>query len=129
MKFQFILLLIILLSCEEHKSLPAVSNTNAYYEKAWFHMDQNNKDSAFAFLNKAKIEFAKNKDSIGMAKCMMNMAIIQADYGDFMGSQENAVDAVKSSREPVTPIIFQQITTSWEPMSKILKTMKSLFYI
>ena len=95
MKFQFVLLLVILFSCKENKSLPAASNTNAYYEKAWFHMDQNNKDSAFAFLNKAKIEFAKNKDSIGMAKCMLNMAIIQADYGDFMGSQENAVGAVK----------------------------------
>ena len=95
MKFYFVLLFIILLSCKEKKGIPAAPTTNPYYEKAWLHLDQNNKDSAFALLNKAKIEFGKNKDSIGVAKCMLNMAIIQADYGDFMGSQENAVEAVK----------------------------------
>lgn len=95
MKFKLLILFIILLSCRENTSPRPATNTNAYYEKAWFHLDHQNKDSAFIFLNKAKTEFAKSKDTLGIAKCLMNMATIQTDYGDYLGSQENAVQAVK----------------------------------
>lgn len=95
MKFNLIILLILLISCRENKTSPPAAKTNAYYEKAWYYLDHQNKDSAFVFLNKAKTEFAKAKDSLGIAKCLMNMATIQTDYGDYLGSQENAVQAVK----------------------------------
>ena len=95
MKFQLLILSMILLSCRENTAHPSDPKTNHFYEKAWFHLDRQNKDSAFVFLNKAKSEFAKMKDSIGIAKCMLNMATIQTEYGDYLGSQENAVDAIK----------------------------------
>ncbi|MBU4537431.1 MAG: hypothetical protein L6264_12955 [Weeksellaceae bacterium] len=95
MKFNLLILLILLLSCSENKTSPCPAKTNVYYEKAWVYLDHQNKDSAFVFLNKAKTEFAKAKDSLGIAKCLMNMATIQTDYGDYLGSQENTVQAVK----------------------------------
>ncbi|OWK74744.1 hypothetical protein CBW16_04935 [Flavobacteriaceae bacterium JJC] len=95
LKFNLLILLILILSCSENKTSLPPAKTNAYYEKAWVYLDHQNKDSAFVFLNKAKTEFAKAKDSLGIAKCLMNMATIQTDYGDYLGSQENTVQAVK----------------------------------
>lgn len=71
------------------------SNENFQYEEAWRNLDLNKKDSAFYFFNDSKNIYVKSNDSLGIAKCLMNMSIIQRDYGDFYGSQENAIEALK----------------------------------
>ncbi|PTS96865.1 ATP-binding protein [Pedobacter sp. HMWF019] len=52
-------------------------------------------DSSFVYFNKAKEESLKNGDSILVAKSLINMAIISGDQGDYFGSQELSLSAIK----------------------------------
>lgn len=48
---------------------------------------------------KAKDEFLRRKDSSGVGKCLMNMAIIQERMGDYFASQETTVNALQFFNE------------------------------
>lgn len=95
--FYFFVVLVVLFSCSKNKEreLFVESTGNIYYEKAWNFFDLKKNDSAFAYFNKAKDLYGNQNDSIGVAKCLLNMAIIQSDYCDYYGSQENAVESIK----------------------------------
>lgn len=82
-------------SCGKEKNIIAKNNNeNFFYEEAWRNLDQKKEDSAFYYFNKSKNTFLKSNDSLGVAKCLMNMSIIQRNYGDFFGSQENGIKAL-----------------------------------
>lgn len=90
------LFLLVLISC--FKNDDEVSNpspSNIYYDNAFELYKNNNKDSAFLYFTKAKTQYTKTKDSLGIAKCLMNMGCIQSDFGDYFGSLENAIAAQK----------------------------------
>lgn len=83
-------------SCKkENNIITKNNNENFFYEEAWRNLDLNQKDSAFYYFNQSKNIFLKENDSLGVAKCLMNMSIIQRDFSDLYGSQENAVKALK----------------------------------
>ena len=67
---------------------------NPYYDRAYDFYNQNLKDSAFFNFSRAKDLFVENNDSLNAANCLIVMAIIQKDQGDFFGAQETAVEAV-----------------------------------
>lgn len=91
-KFSF-LILILIYSCSE-KKVPEAISTNDHYEKAWKSLDEKQNTQAFIEFDKAKNLFLKNKDSLGVGKCLMNMAIIQEQMGDNFGSQETGLNAL-----------------------------------
>lgn len=64
-----------------------------HYNKAFEHLNKHEYDSAFLFFDKARQVFLESKDSIGVGECLVNMAIIQKDEGDYFGSQETALEA------------------------------------
>lgn len=70
-------------------------NDSIYYDKAIDYRDNQNLDSAFFYFYKAKETFIKSKDSFGAGKCLINAAIILNDKGDYFGSQETSLDAIK----------------------------------
>lgn len=87
--------IIIFISCnknsiEKHKSIE-----NNYFDKAVFFRDKEETDSAYYYYAKAKDNFIKNNDSTYAAKCLVNMAIIQTDKGDFFGGIETSLEADK----------------------------------
>ncbi|MCX2494343.1 tetratricopeptide repeat protein [Pedobacter sp. PF22-3] len=89
------LLLLLLLSCNKEISKKKVNNTNPNYEKAWYFFDHSIPDSSFIYFNKAREDFSNTNDSIGIAKCLINMAIISGDQNDYFGSQEMSLSAIK----------------------------------
>ena len=91
-KFSF-LILILIYSCSE-KKVPEAISTNDHYEKAWKSLDEKQNTQAFIEFDKAKNLFLKNKDSLGVGKCLMNMAIIQEQMGDNFGSLETGLNAL-----------------------------------
>lgn len=96
MKYIILIFSLILFSCNKDKTNIATNNgENSDYENAWRNLDNQKVDSAFYYFNQSKNAYIKSNDSLGIAKCLMNMSIIQRDYGDFFGSQENAIDALK----------------------------------
>ncbi|MCJ7933892.1 MAG: hypothetical protein MUW56_09705 [Chryseobacterium sp.] len=104
--FLFIILLTTLLFCHEknsHKKIPHTKNN--YYRKAGNFRDKKISDSAFYYYNLAKDEYVKANDSIGAAESLINMAIIQTNYGDFFGSIETSLEAntfLKNENDSIT---------------------------
>ncbi|WP_233165848.1 tetratricopeptide repeat-containing sensor histidine kinase [Pedobacter sp. ASV12] len=56
-------------------------------------------DSAYYYFNKAKDVFLQQKDSLGAGKCLIQMAIISTDKGDFFGGQELSLNALSYLNE------------------------------
>lgn len=69
-------------------------NKNPLYDQAFNYLDANKSDSAFLYFDKAKDLFLKQKDSLGVGKCLLNMAIISTDNGDYYGGQEISLSAL-----------------------------------
>ncbi|TBO43131.1 ATP-binding protein [Pedobacter kyonggii] len=90
-----LLLFLLLLSCNKHKPANPTNGNNQYYDKAWYFSDHNIPDSSFIYFNKAKDEFLNHNDSVGIAKSLINMAIISGDQNDYFGSQEISLSAIK----------------------------------
>lgn len=67
---------------------------NPYYDRAWYFLDNNLPDSSFIYFNKAKEKSLKEGDKVKVAKCLINMAIISGDKGDYFGSQEISLSAI-----------------------------------
>ncbi|TDX83080.1 tetratricopeptide repeat protein [Epilithonimonas xixisoli] len=97
LKLNLLLVFLILLSCSQNDPVIKQMNTNdsLYYEKAIEYRDNKNLDSAFFYFYKAKETFLKSNDSFGAGKCLINAAIILNDKGDYFGSQETGLDAIK----------------------------------
>lgn len=97
MKLNYLsLILLFILSCSKNKTTKNdISLSNAFYDKAFEFLDHKNKDSAFYYFNLSKDSFSTDQDTIGIAKCLINMAVIQESEGDDYGSQETSVEALK----------------------------------
>ncbi|WP_379969487.1 ATP-binding protein [Epilithonimonas sp. UC225_85] len=94
MKIIVFFILIFIYSCSDNQSL-AKKNNNVFYDKAFEYQEKGKLDSAFLYFYRAKDLFIQQKDNFGAAKCLTNLAIIQETKGDYFGSQETALSALK----------------------------------
>lgn len=78
------------LSCQQPLKTSSVI-TSQYYSKGESLIGIKN-DSAFYYFNKAA---TTSKDHLLIARCYNEMAIIQAEAGDYFGSQENLLTSIK----------------------------------
>lgn len=92
-----IIMLIILFSCKKEKKelSTQILTTNSYFKKAKEYQKSKISDSAFYYFNLAKNVFLTEKDSLGVARALVNMAIIQSDKGDYYGGIETSLRANK----------------------------------
>jgi len=81
------------LSCKDHIK-NAKKEDNLYYDRAYDYLGKGVGDSAFRSFIKAKDLFLQRKDSMHAGICMVNMAIISNDNGDYFGSQEISLNAI-----------------------------------
>lgn len=111
MKIIAFFLLIIIYSCSE-KQYSDKKEINLLYEKAFDYQESGKTDSAFLYFYKAKDIFLQRKDSFGTAKCLVNLAIIQETKGDYFGSQETALLALRflNMEDACKATICQSIT-------------------
>ena len=111
--FIYLLLFFLVFSCkkEEKQSLAEKSGiqTNIFYKKSFAFLDEEKLDSAYLYFNKSKELFQRKNDSLGVAKCIVNIAILQEKVGDNYGSIESSLAAFKFLNEKDTlhhPFIF-----------------------
>ena len=86
--------LLFLFSCSPEKVTTEKEVINPYYDKAFEFREKKIPDSAFRYFNKAKDHFLQLADSLGVAKCLTNMAMISIDKGDYFGGQEISLEAL-----------------------------------
>ncbi|MET3537034.1 tetratricopeptide repeat-containing sensor histidine kinase [Chryseobacterium limigenitum] len=86
-----IFLLINLFNCNKKID----SDTNIFYDKAFEFLEKKNKDSAYVYFDKAKDIFVEKNNNAKAGKCLVNMAIISTDKGDYYGGQSISIEASK----------------------------------
>src|SRR5690606_31621407 len=67
---------------------------NLYYNAALEFLNQGKVDSAFLAFSEAKEIFIDHHDSLRAGYCLLQMAIIQSDKGDYYGGQETSFEAL-----------------------------------
>ncbi len=80
------------LNIENKDSLAIASN---YYRLAYYYFQTDKKDSAFIANKLSSDIYLKLGDSLKIGENLMQMAIIQSDLGDFIGSDKTAIQALK----------------------------------
>ncbi|KAA0127543.1 ATP-binding protein, partial [Chryseobacterium sp. SN22] len=83
-----LIILFTIISCNKDSIVIKQPPTNKHFERAASFRDQNNSDSAFYYFNLSKNDFLDKKDSLGVARALINMALLQYSKGDFYGSIE-----------------------------------------
>lgn len=81
------------MGCARTTGQEGQQNNSIYLEGIRFR-DAGRADSAFFYLNKARDIYQQERNNFGMAKCLVNMAIILTDKGDNFGGQELALKAI-----------------------------------
>jgi signal transduction histidine kinase len=96
LKYSFFcyLFLVLLSACSKKKHQQVPHGSNPLYDKAHVFNDSGVLDSAFFYFNQAKDIFSQNRDSLGVGKCLLNMAMISNVKGDDFGAQELSLNAI-----------------------------------
>ncbi|MFP3596414.1 hypothetical protein [Chryseobacterium sp. SIMBA_029] len=96
-KLYFLLIIINLLHSCHKKNLQQESNR--FYEKAFTFLEEKNEDSAYVNFDKAKEIFVESKNKIKEGKCLIQMAIISTNKGDYYSGQSLSTQAIKCLNE------------------------------
>ncbi len=81
-------------ACSKPQHSGKLPMLNPDFDKAYAFLDEGKGDSSFFFFDKARLVFLEQKDSLGVAKCLINMAITQREQSDYYGAQETALQAI-----------------------------------
>lgn len=71
------------------------SLANIYFQMGHYYLNKNKSDSAFYYFNHAKEAYLLDNNNVFIGKSLIDMAIIQANEGDYIGSEETAVEALR----------------------------------
>lgn len=91
----FFIALLSLFACSHEETISSPSDQNPKYKQALAYLNAGKIDSAFYYYAFAKEDFLKKKDTFNLAKCLINMAIIQTDKADIYGGIETSLEAEK----------------------------------
>ncbi|MFV0164608.1 hypothetical protein OBK04_13270 [Empedobacter falsenii] len=94
----FFCLLLVIFSCQSSDNKFDEQNEvsqNKAYDKAWEFYEKEENDSAYVYFNKAYSEFIKQNNKHQASKCLINLGYISYKKGDWFGSQELNIEAIK----------------------------------
>lgn len=123
--------ILFLVSCENRIKSTQEAEKNPYYEQAYEFLDKNEFDSAFVYFEKAKSLFLERNDSVGVAESLINMAITQADFGDYYGSQETSTQAIEylnlndSSQHALLGMVYNNLSNVYTSLKDTKKAIES----
>lgn len=106
------IILLLFYSCNKAKR-DENNQAKTHYEKAKNFNNVNAPDSAFYHFNLAKNDYLNSDDSIGAGKSLVNMAIIQSNYGDLYGSIETSLEANKLLKNENDSIIKSTLASNY----------------
>lgn len=121
--FFSLFLLITLFSCRRESSIES-SHKNSNYEKAKQFRIANKSDSAFYYYNLAKNDYTSTNDSLGAAKSLVNMAMLQNTSGDFYGSIESSLEANSLLKNEKDSTTRSTLATNYNNMAMASNSLK-----
>ena len=96
LKLYYLVFFILILSCSDHKN---ENHTNKNYERAWELFETKKDIEAYRYFILSKNDFLSINDSLGAGKSLMNSSIILLNQGDYFGSDESNIQALKYFKE------------------------------
>ncbi|WP_144281341.1 tetratricopeptide repeat-containing sensor histidine kinase [Chryseobacterium echinoideorum] len=106
-----IITLCLMFSCKKENIAKSDPPTNRDFEKARMFSKNGSTNSAFYYFNLSKNDFLDKNDSLGAARALVNMALIQTNNGDFFGGIESSLETNKFLKSE-QGIIAKKILTS-----------------
>ncbi len=96
-KILFFGIILLITSCQQsnNKEIERDNLDNKAYDTAWDFYEKEVYDSAYVYFNKAYSKFIKGNNKHKAAKCLVIMGYISKDQGDWFGSQELNIKAIK----------------------------------
>ncbi|MCY1659596.1 tetratricopeptide repeat-containing sensor histidine kinase [Chryseobacterium sp. SL1] len=116
--------LFLIFSCKKEKQVNINPPTNKYFERAVI-FKKNNSDSAFYYFNLSKNDFLEKNDSLGAARALVNMALIQYDKGDFYGSIETSLTTNKFLKSQDNIIAKKIFASSYNNIANASNNLRS----
>ena len=110
--FLFILLILLFSCSKETSNIKNDSIANTYYKKA----KKLTGDSAYYYYNLAKNAYLDIKDSSGVGRSLVNMAIIQYYNGDYYGSIETSLEGNRYLKNVNDTIVRATLGSSYNNM-------------
>lgn len=112
-----LLLIIILLTIISCKREDKKTEDNINFQKAFICRESQSYDSAFYYYNLAKNDLISLNDSIGTARSLVNMAMIQTKKGDFLGGIESSLEANKYIKKKDDKINKNLLATNYNNLA------------
>ena len=115
---------IIQLSEKTKDSSSVVHTAHANYNLGWYYQIKSKQDSAYFYYFQARKLYHTLKDKKNEAEVLVNMISIQSNAKDFVGAENNAIEAIKILKElPKTPM---NLSTMWSLHNSIGSISKEL---
>ncbi len=95
--YLLLFILFILTACQpvDKQENNSLQLGNKDYDIAWEFYDKQENDSAYIYFNKAYPLFLRQNNKHQAAKCLINMAYVSKNQGDWFGSQELIISSLK----------------------------------
>lgn len=118
-----IFIVLLYCSCSDKPQKAEKRITNPFFATANEHLTKGRRDSAFVYFNQAKDLYLEQKDSLAAGICLINMAIISTDSGDFFGGQELSLEAV-SYFEETNPLDHVYLVSNYNNLGIASSSLK-----
>ncbi|WBV51342.1 tetratricopeptide repeat-containing sensor histidine kinase [Chryseobacterium gambrini] len=112
--FFLITILLIISSCKRDNKK---TEDNVNFQKAFICRESQSYDSAFYYYNLAKNDLITINDSVGTARSLINMGMIQTKKGDFLGGIESSLEANKYIKKKDDKINKNLLATNYNNLA------------
>lgn len=112
-------------SCKKENNAKSDPPTNKNFERAQIFSKNGSPDSAFYYFNLSKNDFLDKNDSLGVARALVNMALIQTDNGDFFGGIESSLETNKFLKSEQGIIAKKILTSSYNNIANASNSLRN----
>ncbi len=116
------ILSLLLFSCKKESSS---ADNNLNFKNAVVCRDSQVNDSAFYYFNLAKNDLIEVNDSIGIARSLINMAMIQTNKGELLGGIESSLQANKYLKKESDSMVQVLLGKNYNNMAIASNSLKN----
>ncbi|KQK26965.1 hypothetical protein AR438_01750 [Chryseobacterium aquaticum] len=120
-----VITLCLMFSCKKEYNAKSKPPTNRNFERALIFSKNGSPDSAFYYFNLSKNDFLDKNDSLGAARALVNMALIQTNTGDFFGGIESSLQTNSLLKFERGIVAKKILTSSYNNIANASNSLKN----